>query len=388
MKKLIFLLIILSGCSVFTPLQKSNLIAVFHLIENSNYEDAKIVIEEMTNDKEMSKWARTWYARGVLAQTAYVEGKQKNDKKKYELYPDQLQVAFDSFEKARSLDPGERMARQLAPKYVLLANDFKKQGEKFFKKEQYAEALHAFEQALQITRSPILAVQTDKNLIYNTAIAAYESENWPKAIEHLNTLDEYSFSTNVSHLLYTIHLEQKDTLSAEDVLIAGIEKYDHHEDLVVLFADMLYNRNDIEQAAAVLDSAEAKNPSQYIFPYTKGLIFQKEEQYHRAIAAYQKAIDLAPDELMSYVNIATCYFNMGVEIEESARTLNDNRRVMEEKSKSTAAFESAVKWLDKAYDKNPENQRVIVKMYQLYKIMSINDKANELSRKISFYSTN
>lgn len=104
MKRLFFLVFISFSCSVLSPLQKGKLISVFHLIEIAQYEEAKKVIEEMIKDKTYQKWPKTWYARGIICQNAYQEGIKKKDKKKTELYPNQLFVAFESFEKALSLD--------------------------------------------------------------------------------------------------------------------------------------------------------------------------------------------------------------------------------------------------------------------------------------------
>ena len=78
--------------------------ASFQLIETGKYEEAKKSIEEAIGDKKTEQWHRTWYAKGLLCQTAYREGVDKNDKKKSELYPDQLYLAFDSYQKARSFD--------------------------------------------------------------------------------------------------------------------------------------------------------------------------------------------------------------------------------------------------------------------------------------------
>lgn len=383
MKKLFLLIFIFCGCSVLKPLQKSKLITLFHLIELSEFEEAKNVVEEMIKDEESMHWYRTWYARGLICQNAYQEGIKKKDKKKYELYPDQLFVAYDSYEKALSLDKRGKLEKQLAPKYVLLANVFQTLGETHFKGKKYADATRAFEQAITISQSPILAVRTDTSLIYNTALAAYENKNLEKAIEYLNKLHNYKYLPNVSHLLSTVYLEKTDTASAERVLKEGIDNFDNNEDLVLLLVDLLYHKNEPERALMVLDTASSKSPSKYIFPYTKGLIYQKMEQYSKAIESYEESIMLAPDELLTYVNIATCYYNIGVEIEENARTITYNKMVLEEKTKSAAAFESAVAWLNKAYEKKPKNQIVITKIYQLYKDLRITEKLESMEKNIN-----
>ncbi len=352
--------------------------ASFQLIETGKYEEAKKSIEEAIADKKTEQWPRTWYARGLLCQTAYRDGVDKNDKKKSELYPDQLYLAFDSYQKARSFDKRGKLDEHLAPLYVLLANDFQALGKQHYQKGEYEKALKAFEGAIEIYQSPFLPVTTDTNLIYNAALAAYESEDWEKAIGYLNKLNKDKYSPNVPHLLYTIYLGKADTATAEKVLMEGIEHYGDSEDLILLMVDLLFQSNATEKAIGLLDNASTKNPSKHIFPYTKGLIYQKREQYKMAIDAYKEALTIAPGEPIIYAHIGTSYYNIGVEIEKNARAITNNRAYIREKERSAEAFETAVTWFEKALDKDPDNQYVITKLYQLYRVLDISDKMHNM----------
>lgn len=374
MNRFIIIAIIFTGCVNILQAQRSKVVSLFQLIETAKYDEAKTAIEEAAEAEKTADWAVTWYARGLLCQTAYEKGIEKNNKKHYELYPDQLYVAYDSYEKALELDSRGRMEKQLAPLYVLLANDFQQLGEKQFRDKQYKEALRAFEQALQINWSPILTVEIDTNLIYNTALAAYEGGEWEKAIDYLSQLNQHKYDPNVSHLLFTVHLEREDTASAVELLIEDIERYEENEDLVMLLVDMLFQTNDTEKALATLDTASARDPSNYIFPYTKGLIYQKTEQYRKAITAYKRSAELAPEEIEIYTNIGTCYYNLGVDIQEHARTITNNRIFLDEQAKAEAEFALSVEWLEKALDKDPDNQLVIEKLHTLYNVLEITNK--------------
>ena len=380
MKRSVFIISIFLGCYLTLPAQKSKVIAAFQLIETGKYEEAKEVVEEAIGDKKTKQWPRTWYARGLLCQTAYQKGIAENDQKKYELYPDQLYLAFDSYQKARSLDKRGKLDEPLAPLYVLLANDIQALGVQHFQKGEYEEALKAFEGAMQIYQSPFVSVRTDTNLIYNTALAAFESEAWEKAIGYLNTLNKYNYSPNVPHLLYTVYLSKADTAAAEKVLMEGIKRYEDNEDLILLLVDMFFQTNADEKAVDLLDDAHLKNPSKYTFPYTKGLIYQKREHYKMAIDAYNEALTIAPGEAKTYTHIGTCYYNIGVEIEKKARAITNNRAYIIEKEKSAEAFETAVTWFEKALDKDPDNQFVITKLYQLYNVLGISDKMGNMER--------
>jgi tetratricopeptide (TPR) repeat protein len=373
---------LISGCSVMQPLQKRKIFGVFHLIETAKYNEAKILVEELVEDKDASLWPNTWYARGVLSQNAYREGIRRNDRKLTELYPNQLYVTLESFNRAQQLDRRGRMIRQLAPRYVLLANDLQTAGERHFRARQFDEALRAFESALEISQRPVLGLKADTNLIYNAGLAAYESRNWDKAMRHFRRLHQMRHSANVTHLLFKSHLQLGDTVAAQNVLNEGINRFDHDSDLVLLLSDLHLRSRDTTRAMEVLDRAIAAKPDNARFHHSLGLIKQKSGLFAEAIEAYNEAVRLAPGELMSHVNIAMSYYNIGVKIEENSRTIMNSLLVQQEKAKADEAFATALNWLDQAYAKNPADQEVLRNMHRLYVAMKVSDKARVLERRI------
>ena len=373
-RKIFLAVFIIFGCSVFLQAQKNKVIAVSQLIETGKFDEAKKAIEEAIDDDKTRHWPRTWYTKGLLCQTAYDKGIKSNNKKQYELYPDQLYVAFESYEKAHKMDKRGRIDSQLAPQYVLLANDFQKLGERSFNSKKYKDACKAFEQSIEIYKSSILSAEVDSNLIYNTALASFECNDWDKTIKYLEQLNKDRYSSNVSHLLYSVYIEKSDTLSAVDELMKGIKLYEDNETLILVLADLLFQLDQTERVIALLDSVSVYKPENYTFPYTKGLIFQKTEQYEDAIQAYEVALELAPDETKLYKYIGMCYFNIGAGLADNARTIINNSAFLAEKEKSAAAYKSAIKWFEKAKDKDPYDQEVTSKLYQLYKIVGVTDK--------------
>lgn len=382
MKRLLILTIFFSGCAVLSPLQRSKLLTVSNLIDSGKFVEAKEVVEELVNDNESNKWARTWYLKGHLCQTAYQEGVKKNDKSLQELYPEQLYVAYTSYARALTLDKGGRIERQIAPKYVLLANELQKIGEAHYRARRYGEALKAFEFAHRISQSRILSIEPDMNLVYNIALSAYESKEWDKAKQHLEQLHRGNYSSNASHLLSNAHLEMGDTLAAQRVLREGVTKYQNNIDLVLLLTDLYHKRHETDEAIKMLDEVIAKNPSHYFYVFTKGLVYQKANKFNEAIETYKRANAISPDELMVYVNIATSYYNIGVGIDENTRTITNSRLVQEEKIRSQEAFNSAISWLDKAYDKGIDDVTVLTKVYDLYRLLRVTDKVRSIENRL------
>jgi len=380
----LFLLVLLGyGCSTAVPLQKSKTISLFHLIETGKYADAKEIAEELIQGEHSSQWPNTWYARGLLCQNAYREGIKKNDEKLYKLYPDQLTTAWESFEKARLLDEKGRIERQLTPRYILLANDFQEAGVSSFNNGHFQEALNAFEKALQIKQIPTLNIAEDTVLIHNAALAAFESREWAKAANYLNKLHSYSFSPNVTHLLCEVALKTGDSLTAEKVLFEGIKKYDDNEILVLQLSDLLYRRNEPDRAIRLLDEVSVRKPGNPVFHYTKGLIYQKSGNFSPAIEAYEQALKLDTNNVMTYINMAMCYFNKGVKTEELSLGLSDNEAVKTALKNSENDFKTALKWLDKAAEKNPSDPEISRRISELYQAMRQSDKAKLYEKKIN-----
>ncbi len=369
MRKLFLSLFILLTFTLVLPAQKLKVIGVSQLIENSKYEEAKSVIEDAVKNKSTRDWPRTWYTKGILCQTAYEAGVKKKDKKLYELYKNQLYVAFTSFEKARFLDKRGKFKRILPSKYVLLANDFMTLGETCYEDGEYNKAYMAFDHALRINKNKYVGVELDTNLLYNTALSAYKSKNWDDAFDYLSELNTYKYSSNIPHLMFAIYVMKGDTVSAVNIIKSGIKEYEDNQELILVLVDLLYKQNKIEQSEKVLYDAFRDYPTNSIYPFNIGLFHQKAEEYEEAIGFYKKALTLPCDTVKLYSGIGTCYYNIGAEIDEKARTIENNFEYLEEKEKSSEAFSSALIWFEKAYEKDNTNQEVNTKLRQLYLLL-------------------
>jgi tetratricopeptide (TPR) repeat protein len=188
---------------------------------------------------------------------------------------------------------------------------------------------------------------------------------------------------NATHLYFKTLLNTDDSLSAEKILREGVTFYNYDETMVLLLSDFLFENGDSDGALQILAEALKKQPLNAQFHYTKGLIYQKTEYYDLAIEAYNDVVRIDPENIMAYVNIATCYYNRGVEMEELARRLTSNAAVLEERARSEEAFQEAVKWLDKANQQEPDDQAVIGRIYDLYTLLRENEKARLMEERIN-----
>jgi len=351
--------------------QKSRVLSVIQMIESEKFKEAKTAIDQIVENPSSSEWPRTYYTRGLLCQKAFEAGFEKEDEELTSLYPDQLVLAYVSYEKALDLKAGSRVRTAIGSHYHALINDFKKLGQKKFIRKEYVKALESFEHALMISKSPLIDVSLDTGLVYNTALAAYEAKNWDKAISYLTGLNDDNFSSQTALLLYQATLHSGDTTQAERVLADAVEKYRADEQIVLQLVDRLVEQERLEEAVHFLDRAIAIHPDNYHFPWTRGLVNEKMGNYEQAIADLAHAGEMAPDEAGILYSLGICYYNVGVAITENSRNLTNQHQYQEAREEATRQYEMAIQQLEKAVELDPGHSDAHVKLTQLYQYLQL-----------------
>lgn len=371
---------LLLGLGISLSAQKSKVIAVGQMIDAEKYDDAKEAIELALLSSKTSKWPRTYFTKGLLCQKAYEAGVKGKDPKKTNLYPNQLFLAYESYEKALELGGNDRLQSTIRQNYFLLDNDFRSLGEEHYKRGEYEASLNAFEHALLIGKSELLSTKTDTNLIYNTAMAAYESENWGKAIEYLTGLHEAGYSVSASLLLAISYSESGDEIHGEEVLIQGLDLH-HYEDTIVMYlVNQMVGAEKMESAIDILDRAIEAKPENFRFYWARGLVYQELNNNEEAIKSFQIAIDSSPRSAELYYHIGVCYYNMGIDLRESALQISENDSYLKVRKQYLEKFREAVKWLEQSYELNPNNQETLSTLYNLYDQLQMNEKQESLEQ--------
>jgi tetratricopeptide (TPR) repeat protein len=371
-------LIILVTAAMNASGQKSRVVSVFQMIDQGKYEEAKEAIELAAWNDRTSRWPRTYYAKGLLCQTAYEEGAEESDAKKTGIYPDQLYVAYDAYERALELDVRGRLNTAISQKYYPLSNDFLKLGESMFKKERYKDALRAFEHSLLINNSELVKARVDTNLVYNTAIAAYESEDWDKAIAYLTGLHEDAYRPVASLLLYRAHIKNGDTARAEEVLMESLELYHYQEQVVIYLVNLFVQMDRLDLAARVIEDAIVHDPENYRFLWGKALIYRRMGNDEEAAESFKAAMAKAPREAKIYYHLGVIYYNRGIDLREASLKIRDNEEYRRTRKLSREQFLEAVKWFEQSYELDPFNERTISKLYQLYYELQMKDKEESM----------
>ena len=373
---LLILLLILTTLGLSA--QKSRVVSAVQMIEQKKYTEAKDAIELAVWNDKTSSWARTYYVRALLCQTAFEDGFEKREVKKTSLYPDQLYLAYSSYERALELDLRKRLHSAISQKYYLLSNDFRKLGQRSFYNEEYEGAFRAFEHAILVNNSDLIQADIDTSLVYNTALAAYESQNWDKAIAYLEGLHDQAHATATTLLLYNALLESGDTLRAEEVLTEGTEIYEYENQAVMYLVNLYTVSGRDEEALKVLEKAIEQQPDNYRFLWARGLIQGKIGETDMAVESFKAALELAPEEAKLYYHIGVIYYNSGIQVAEQALKISSINKYLEMKALAREFYSKAVIWFEKAYEMDPYDEEAIAKLYLLYNQLQMEEKEKEL----------
>ncbi|MBN1986898.1 MAG: hypothetical protein JW761_11375, partial [Prolixibacteraceae bacterium] len=213
MKRTIILLTFVFAASVSFA-QKGKVTSALNFKDSGDLAKALEAIEETidpSNDKSDKTigWPKTWEVRGEIYQAIY----QSEDENVKSLAEDPLATAFESYKKALELDDKGRFGNSLKIKLTLLTNDLTNQAVDGFNNEDYEKALRSFEQILAINDMPLIKEDNpdavDTVIVYNAGLAAYNAQQYDKAIEYYKEAAEHGYNGARTYSLIANAYQQK-----------------------------------------------------------------------------------------------------------------------------------------------------------------------------------
>jgi tetratricopeptide (TPR) repeat protein len=389
MKKTIILvslaLIILAGCS-----PKAKVTSSQNLKETGKLKEAMETMEEAidpSNEKaeKTLNWPRTWEVRGEIFQAVY----QSEDESVKSLAEDPLTEALKSYKKALELDEKDKFSSSIKVKLTLLINDLTNQAVEAFNEDNYSRALRSFEQILEVQDIDIIEEDNpgvvDTVIIFNAGLAAYNNEDYDKAIKYYREAAKHGYNEDRTYtLLSSAYKMEEDTLGALDVLKEGFEKYPDNEDILTNMIQAYLDLDKTEEAMKYLKIAIENDPDNATFHFAMGTLHEKVENIEKAIDSYEKAIEADPDFFNAHFNLGALYYNEGVQQIEVANSIptSENERYQEELEKADKWFKRALPYMEKCHELQPDDNMSMESLKNLYYRLEMMDKYNEMLEKL------
>ena len=221
----------------------------------------------------------------------------------------------------------------------------------------------------------------DTVIIFNAGLAAYNAENYDKAIEYYREAAKYGYNGAKTYSLIANSYQLKnDTLGALEVLKEGFEKYPQDNGILTSMIQMYLDLDKTEEAMKYLQMAIEQDPGNATFNFALGTLYEKQGNEEKAIETYKKAIELKDDYFDAYYNLGALYYNKGVQQIEIANSIppNENERYQEELQKANVWFEKALPFMEKSHEIDPEHIMTLESLKNLYYRLKMMDKYNQI----------
>ncbi|NLB26647.1 MAG: tetratricopeptide repeat protein [Bacteroidales bacterium] len=389
MRKIIFLLnlvlIIFAGCSPRAKVTSSQTLKDSGKLEQAFNTINEAIDPGNENADKVLNWPRTWEIRGEIFQAIF----QSEDEKIQKLSDEPLTEAFNSYKKALELDDKGRSNNSLKVKLTLLTNDLTNQAVKAFNDANYAKALTSFEQILDIQSLDIVKEDNpnaiDTVILYHAELAAYNSENYAKAINYYRESAKYEYGGAKTYgLIATAYQMNKDTVGALGALQEGFEKYPNDNVILTSMIQLYLDLKKTEDAMKYLDMAIKQDPDNATFHFAQGTLYEKIDQMDNAVTSYTKAINSDKEFFNAYYNLGALYYNEGVKQIDVANTIptSDNTRYQAELAKADEWFKKSLPYMEKCHELDATDKMTMESLKNLYYRLKDMDNYNKMLEKL------
>jgi tetratricopeptide (TPR) repeat protein len=379
MKKLLLIAIALvTVASVFSQKRKVNAAQAY--IENGDIQAAEKRMEDVFDHKRSEDWPKTYLVAAQL------------DAAKYEKQKDTqlLLNAVDHYMKAIELDKEGRgrFENEIKVAMTFFLNTITNAGIQAFNEQNYEDAMKLFENVLKINNLEMMKEDQEKEvvdtaIIYNTGLAAYNAQKWETAAEYLKKSIKYNYGGGDAVLLLDqVYGTMGDSAKKAQNLKTGFEKYPEDERLLTQLINYYLETNQNEQAKEYLNQAIESDQDNPTFYYARGVLFDQNEDYEKAISDYKKAIELDSNYFDALYNLGVIYFNQGIEQMSVANEETDHKKFQAEKAKADSLFKNALPYMEKARDLKPEEPSVLESLKGLYYRFGEDKKYEAINKKL------
>lgn len=383
MKRTIMLLTLVFAFSAIFA-QKSAVTSAQNFKNMGNLDQALQAINEAvdTSNPKAAKThsvPKTWEARGDILQAIF----RSNDKN---IIKDPLAEAYNSYKKAIELDTKKSSERSIKLKLTLLTNDFLSQASQAFSDNDFELAQKSFEMIMAINELPLIKNDNqgyvDTVIIFNAGLAAYNAENFDNAIEYFTEAAKYGYDQGNTYTLIAATYESKktasDTLKALDILKEGFEKYPEDNTVLTSLIQIYLDMKQPEDAMKYLELAVSKDPSNPIYYFAQGGLYEQLEREEDAIRMYEKALSVDSDFFDANFNLGVLYYNKGINQINLANNIppTETARYEEEVKKADDWWDKSKPYMEKCREIRPDDETTLESLKNLYYRLKDMDKYN------------
>lgn len=377
MKRIIFVfLLAIISASVFGQTAKRT--TAFNYLRNGKLDKALENIEPTIMHEKTMNESKTWFYRGNI----YLQIGLSDNADYKKLSDNPFGVAFESFQKALTLDGANEFKLDILQNMNVIAEGLYISGVEKFNAQEYRSSAAMFERAAMVKEEVGVF---DTASYFNAGLCAEFAEDfkWAKSFYDKLYLAGHRKPGFMSSMA-NISARLGDTTAAFGYAAEGRQLYPEDFQLLITETNLLLAKGITDKALQNLELAltlDQTNPS--IF-FAVGANYDKLGNFEKAESAYLKAIELSPELFDAIYNIGALYVNKAAMIIEEANKLplEKEKEYNEAKTLADDFLGRALPFLEKAHIIDPKDRNTMISLKEIYTRKSNLEKVKEMNAKL------
>ena len=270
------------------------------------------------------------------------------------VYEGAIDKAIEAYGKAFELDA--KMLKKTKEGLQNVCNTLgKNAGNSYFLRD-FAGAANFFEKAYEVSLMPAAQMAVDTLSIFNAGFTAYFSGEYERSVKNLLIAESYGYyqDGDLYNVLYnsfrSLCGEDKTKLAeAKEFLLRGLKLFPGNANVITCLTDLyLALGENPEGIVPMVQEAIAKEPENAMLWYGLGAVYKELKKYDEAMSAFNKVVELNPNNALAYYYIGNLFVLKGDELNEQVNNnwgsetyKEDMKRVLGLYGESIAPFEKA-----------------------------------------------
>jgi tetratricopeptide (TPR) repeat protein len=386
MRKLFVLPLVLLYAAAFS--QKASVQSAGDLLKLKDIVKAKQFIDEAAVYESTSNDPKMWYYRGKVYQAV------NDDKELSKTNPDAAYIATESFINCIKTDKKENYKDSTDiftwiagySLYNRAVEEYQKGNmETAMKYYKEVHEVFPYDKDNNLKRNNITYDIVTKNLY----LCAYRLNDFESAKKYLQQLIDLNppFNDPAIYLgMGKILLQEKDTAKALSYIEMGRQRFEEHPGLIGQEISIYVAQGKTKELIDKVSGAIEADPENERLYLMRGTLYEKTNDFDKAIADYRKALELKEEYLEASYNLGNLLFGQAADLATAANAIKDNNEFAKAKEKVDQKLKESQPFLEKARELNQKKtdddktlyQTTLSLLKQLYARTNQMDKYNEI----------
>ena len=362
-------------------LAQKDVVSAYNANQDGDYLKAAEFIDQAILDEKANVKEKTWRYRGNIYTNL------ASDSALYAQVPDALEKAAASFVKADELDLKQRYSSERMADIARGATIAGNSGISYFNSGVYGRAGELFVTASEMT---MMLGAVDTMAIFNSALCFEKASMYDRAVDQYMMCGGYGYQVpDVFLFAANIQKMEGDTAKALTTLQSARQDFPREQALIIEELNIYLVAGQFELAKENLMLAAEQDPTNEILWFSLGSVYDNLGMQDEAVDAYTKSLGIKADYFDANYNLGALYFNKAVQMVNEANDMWKPRMSKDEATKQKeledggkAMFSTALPYLEKALDVEPEDRETLRSLRDIYARIGMDEKMLEISAKL------